>query len=124
MSEVSRRTFVKVVAAAAGGLVIAFAVPYGPRVWRRLTGASAAPADPNAFLRIGADDTVTVQLAHSEMGQGVWTALPMLLAEELDADWSRVRVEHAVAAPAYTPRLQLPPGRAERRARPGANSTD
>ena len=65
---------------------------------------SALPADPfapNAFLRIGTDDTVTVLLAHSEMGQGIWTALPMLIAEELDADWSKIRVEHAPAAPAY-----------------------
>ncbi|HXV40779.1 MAG TPA: xanthine dehydrogenase family protein molybdopterin-binding subunit, partial [Steroidobacteraceae bacterium] len=60
----------------------------------------ALPA-PNAFLRIGADDSVTVQLAHAEMGQGIWTALPMLIAEELDADWAKVRVEHAPVAPAY-----------------------
>jgi isoquinoline 1-oxidoreductase beta subunit len=56
---------------------------------------------PNAFLRIGADDTTTVLLAHSEMGQGVWTTLPMLIAEELDCDWSKVRVEHAPVAPVY-----------------------
>ncbi len=46
---------------------------------------------PNAFLRVGTDDSVTVMLAHSEMGQGIWTALPMLIAEELDADWARSR---------------------------------
>jgi isoquinoline 1-oxidoreductase subunit beta len=44
---------------------------------------------------------VTVLLAHSEMGQGIWTALPMLIAEELDADWSRIKVEHAPAGQAY-----------------------
>ena len=44
---------------------------------------------------------MTVLLAHSEMGQGIWTTLPMLIAEELDADWSKIRVEHAPAAPAY-----------------------
>ncbi|MEP6689325.1 MAG: xanthine dehydrogenase family protein molybdopterin-binding subunit, partial [Gemmatimonadales bacterium] len=59
------------------------------------------PFAPNAFLRIGSDDTVTVLLSHSEMGQGVWTTLPMLIAEELDADWTRIRVEHAPAADVY-----------------------
>jgi len=65
--------------------------------------AAAKPLPPpNAFLRIGADDTITVLLAHSEMGQGVWTTLPMLIAEELDCDWSKVRVEHAPVAKVYT----------------------
>src|SRR5439155_23959091 len=59
------------------------------------------PTVPNAFVRIAPDETVTVQLAHSEMGQGVWTGLAMLIADELDCDWSKVRVEHAPAAPAY-----------------------
>src|SRR5207253_7464072 len=44
---------------------------------------------------------VTVLLAHSEMGQGIWTSLAMLVAEELDCDWSKIRVEHAPAAPVY-----------------------
>lgn len=56
---------------------------------------------PNAFIRIGTDDVVTVIVNHSEMGQGIFTALPMLVAEELDADWSKVRVEAAPVDPAY-----------------------
>ncbi|MEK9824914.1 MAG: molybdopterin cofactor-binding domain-containing protein, partial [Methylotenera sp.] len=56
---------------------------------------------PNAFLRIDTDNTITVMLAHSEMGQSIWTTLPMLIAEELDADWSKIKVEHAKAAPVY-----------------------
>ncbi len=56
---------------------------------------------PNAFIRIGTDDAVTVIVNHSEMGQGVYTALPMIVAEELDADWSKVRVEAAPVDPAY-----------------------
>ena len=44
---------------------------------------------PNAFLRIGTDDSVTVVLAHSEMGQGIWTGLAMLIAEELECDWDQ-----------------------------------
>jgi isoquinoline 1-oxidoreductase beta subunit len=56
---------------------------------------------PNPFVRIGADESVTVVVNHSEMGQGVYTALPMLVAEELDADWSQVRVEAAPVDPVY-----------------------
>ncbi|MDP2470170.1 MAG: xanthine dehydrogenase family protein molybdopterin-binding subunit [Candidatus Palauibacterales bacterium] len=96
----TRREFLKTSAVATGGLVIAFHVPGA----KRLAIAGMAPADtfaPNAFLRIGTDDTITVLLAHSEMGQGIWTSLPMLIAEELECDWGQIRVEHAPAAPAY-----------------------
>ncbi len=96
----SRRDFLKTTALVGGGLVIAFTVPGAKRFARAERGPAASFA-PNAFLRVGSDDTVTVLLAHSEMGQGIWTALPMLVAEELDADWSRIKVEHAPAAPAY-----------------------
>jgi isoquinoline 1-oxidoreductase beta subunit len=99
---IDRRHFLRASAQAAGGLTIAF---YARPL--RLEAQEAAPAaakplpDPNAFLRIAPDGTVTVLLAHSEMGQGMWTGLVMLLAEELDLDWSKLRVEHAPAAPAY-----------------------
>jgi isoquinoline 1-oxidoreductase subunit beta len=96
----SRREFLKTGALVTGGLVIAFTVP-GARRFAQAERAPAGPFMPNAFLRVGADDTVTVLLPHSEMGQGIWTTLPMLIAEELDADWSRIKVEHAPAAPAY-----------------------
>ncbi len=97
----SRRDFLKQTALAGGGLVIAFVVPAANRFAHAQETAAAAPFVPNAFLRIAADDSITVLLAHSEMGQGIWTSLPMLIAEELDADWSKLRVEHAPAAPAY-----------------------
>lgn len=100
-SSVSRRDFLRTSAVAAGGLTIAFALPGG----KRLASAQPAPTSsvfsPNAFLRIASDDTVTVLLARAEMGQGIWTTLPMLIAEELDTDWSTIRVEHALAAPPY-----------------------
>ena len=60
-------------------------------------GVAGAAFAPNAFVRIGADDLVTVISKHLEMGQGTYTGLATLLAEELDADWSRVRVEGAPA---------------------------
>lgn len=103
-----RRKFLITTAVVAGGLVIAFAIPQAKRF---LVGGDKAAADgatssaklpePNAFLRIGSDDSITVLLAHSEMGQSIWTTLPMLIAEELDADWSKIKVEHAPAAPTY-----------------------
>jgi isoquinoline 1-oxidoreductase beta subunit len=102
--DLSRRTFLKTSAMVGGGLVVGFFVPAAARRMALAQGAPAAPAalpEANAFLRIGGDESVTVVLAHSEMGQGIWTTLPMLLNEELDADWSRIRVEHAPAAPVY-----------------------
>src|SRR5712691_9452441 len=96
----SRRRFLKTSA----GLVIGFyAAPRtGLSAFQEASARTAKPLpDPNAFLRIGEDESVTVLLSHSEMGQGIWTTLPMLLAEELGCDWSKVRVEHAPAALAY-----------------------
>jgi isoquinoline 1-oxidoreductase subunit beta len=96
VTAISRRAFL----GAAGGLVIGFSLPIKRRPFL-VEAAEPEATAINAFLRIAPDNTVTVLLSHSEMGQGVWTTLPMLLAEELEADWSKVRVEHAPAAPAY-----------------------
>lgn len=96
--KVSRRGFLQGTAATAAGLVIGF---YVPEKARAAGPPKPPPPAPNAFLRIGTDDSVTVMIAHSEMGQGIWTGLAMLIAEELDCDWSKVRSEHAPAAPAY-----------------------
>src|SRR2546426_5820249 len=97
----SRREFLKTGALVSGGLVIAFVVPGTGRFAVAQALRVGRPFAPNAFLRVGSDDSVTVLLAHSEMGQGIWTALPMLISEELDADWSKIKVEHAEAAPVY-----------------------
>src|SRR6266566_2521446 len=85
-SGISRREFVETTT----GLVIAFVVP-----WRAnaVPGPAAAPPfSPNAWLRIGSDGIVTLTADKSEMGQGSQTGLAMILAEELDADWSTVRL--------------------------------
>src|SRR6266542_245320 len=98
---VTRRAFLQTASVAAAALIIGFHLPAGPR----LRAAPPAPADPfapNAWLRIGPDDSVLVMVDRSEMGQGVATSLPMLLAEELEADWSKIRIEFAPADKAYT----------------------
>src|SRR6266403_6295716 len=99
--NVGRREFLKTSAAITGGLCIATYVPELGASARELAAAGPGIFAPNAFLRIAPDDTVTVIVNHSEMGQGVYTSLPMLLNEELEADWSRIRVEAAPVDPSY-----------------------
>jgi isoquinoline 1-oxidoreductase beta subunit len=65
------------------------------------TTQSSAPSILNPFVHIGADEAVTIMVNHSEMGQGTYTSLPMLVAEELKCDWSKIRVEAARVDPAY-----------------------
>lgn len=94
----SRRQFLKASAAAGAGLVIGVTLlPGGGKLARAAAPAAAAPVDPNAFVRIAADNTVTVAIKHIEFGQGTYTGLSTLVAEELDADWSQMRAEHAPA---------------------------
>lgn len=95
----SRRAFVKGSAVLGAGLVVAFVIPGGNRFARAASTADGIFA-PNAFLRIAPDSSVTILLGHSEMGQGIWTGLSMLVAEELDADWNSIRVEHGPASAA------------------------
>jgi isoquinoline 1-oxidoreductase beta subunit len=100
MTPVSRRSFLRTTVVSGAGLVIAFYVPGRARA-AEPPPKQKPPPPPNAFLRIAPDGTVTILLAHSEMGQGIWTGLAMLVAEELECEWSKVRVEHAGAAPVY-----------------------
>lgn len=92
----SRRDFLKTTAVSGGGLLLGFHVP-------RAFGAATPGAEhqPNAWVRIGEDNTITLLSARSEMGQGVSTALPMLLAEELAVDLAAIRVETAPPAAVY-----------------------
>jgi len=84
-----------------GALVIGFALPQSGRAATAAAKAPATTFKPNAYLRIGSDNRVTVVCGSSEMGQGVLTAIPMLVAEELDADWKLVGVEQAPVDAAY-----------------------
>ena len=89
-----RRQLLKGGLAVGAGLVIGLRLPRGAEARMAVSGA---PLVPNAFVRIGPDDTVTVLSKHIEFGQGTYTGLATILAEELDADWSTVRVESAPA---------------------------
>ena len=94
--NITRRDFLKASALAGGGLLIGFTIPAASRF-----AQAAGEFKPNAFIRITPDNRVTVICGLSEMGQGVHTAIPMLVAEELEADWSRIKVEQAPADPAF-----------------------
>ena len=99
--SLARREFLKTATALSGGLCIAAYVPELAAGAREQAAAGPGVFAPNAFLRIAPDDTITVIVNHSEMGQGIYTSLPMLLNEELQADWSKIRVEAAPVDPAY-----------------------
>src|SRR5215813_4589121 len=100
--EISRRQFLISTAAVGGALVLSFHLPsrtaqamnLAPKPW---TPPMEGGQEVNAWLIIGSDDTVTIRVAQSEMGQGVFTSMPMIVAEELECDWKKVRAEYASA---------------------------
>ena len=102
-SKLTRRKFITASATAGGGLVLGFYIPdvfsndidTASQPWETYT--DKAGAEVNAWLVISADDTVTIRVAQSEMGEGVFTSMPMIIAEELHCDWSKVRAEYASA---------------------------
>src|SRR5712671_5458195 len=88
----SRRGFLRAAAAASGGLILSLRLPFADG------DAAAADADgfaPNAFIRIGTDGQIVLTMPYVEMGQGTYTSIPMLIAEELEVELSQVRLEHA-----------------------------
>ena len=103
MGRITRRLMIfSGVAAAGGGLVAGYALlPYETIDRARKIGGKDGESMLAAWVRIAPDNTVTVIVPHSEMGQGVHTSLPMMLAEELDADWALVRMEQAPADMAF-----------------------
>jgi len=92
MTDSSRRSFLRTGAAAGGGLLLSFSLP--------LAGKAQSKAfEPNAFVRIGVDGKVVMTMPYVEMGQGTYTSIPMLIAEELEVDLKQVQVEHAPPNP-------------------------
>jgi isoquinoline 1-oxidoreductase beta subunit len=94
VSPLSRRAFLSSSATAGAGLIIGFHLP------ARATTA-AQDFSPNAYLRITPDNKITIVVARSEMGQGVWTSLPMILAEELEVGLNQISIEQAGASTVY-----------------------
>src|SRR6185436_18959441 len=98
MMNLNRRTFLKTTTAVGGGLMIGS--------YLALDGAdtdllAAGTFEPNIWLKVNSDDTVRIMLSQLEMGQGVMTSMPMLVAEELDVDWSKVKIEWTPADAKY-----------------------
>ncbi|MBL8628161.1 MAG: xanthine dehydrogenase family protein molybdopterin-binding subunit [Rhodospirillaceae bacterium] len=99
-ANVSRRTLMTTTAAASGGLLLGFALP-SLTAEDKLMAAVPKATDINAFVRIDPDNTITVLTGKTEMGQGNLTGIAMLVAEELEADWSAIKVETAPSLPQY-----------------------
>ena len=97
-SILNRRSFLQVSAAAGGGLLVGtYLHPWTDGE----TLEAAGSFEPNVWIKVNADDTVRIMLTMLEMGQGVMTSMPMLVAEELDFDWTKIKTEWAGADPRY-----------------------
>jgi isoquinoline 1-oxidoreductase beta subunit len=97
-TSLTRRAFVVASASAAGGLVISVALSGladAATIGTMTYGPDTVPNEINAFLAIDPDGSILIRSPHNEMGQGAITALPMIVAEELECDWSKVKVEYA-----------------------------
>ena len=95
--KLSRRAFLSVAAAAGGGLLLTLNLPNPDYAGN----GPLPPGTLNPYIRIDSDGTVTIVAKNPEIGQGMKTTLPMLIADQLDADWSRVHVEQAMLDPLY-----------------------
>ena len=91
--KIDRRDFLKISAMAGGGLLLGVYLPDHPQV------LAGPPLQPNVFVRIDPNETVAIWVGKADMGQGVRTSLPMIIADELNADWSKVEVIQADAHP-------------------------
>ena len=101
VKSTSRRRFLQSSGTLAGGLVISFFLPGGGARNAFAQAPQPVKVPPNAFLRIAKDGSITVMVKHLEFGQGVTTSLPMILCEELECDWAKVRYELAPAGAEY-----------------------
>ena len=98
--QINRRQFMVTTSVVGGAFVLGFVLPsrqvkaatIAEKPWNSPTTGGT---EVNAWLIIGTDDSVTIRVAQSEMGEGVFTSMPMLVAEELECDWTKVRAEYA-----------------------------
>lgn len=102
-TEIDRRSFLKATIVAGGALVFGVNLPTQTRAAERfnIPDAPAAGFQPNAFIQIAKDGKVTIVVGQSEMGQGVMTSLPMIVADELEVDWANVSYSHGPADKAF-----------------------
>ena len=92
MKNIDRRSFLKVSAVGAGGVLIGLYIEPKASAQGR-GGPPPPPPDPHTYIKIAPDGTVTIMAKNPEVGQGIKTMLPMLIAEELDVDWKSVKIE-------------------------------
>jgi len=118
-TDIDRRSFLLSVTAAGGALALGFDIPFGAT---RARAQGDAP-EVTAWIVIEPDDTVTIRVAKSEMGQGSFTALPMLVAEELACDWSKVKPEFAPPGLTFQKFLDTLQGLTDKKLGPGAASS-
>lgn len=97
----NRRNFIQSGALLSGGLLISFTIPKANKLAAIADMADLNVFAPNAFLNIGTDNSISVYLSHVEMGQGIWTTLPMLIADELDVDLKKINIKHGGADKAF-----------------------
>src|SRR5215471_4054376 len=97
VKKVNRRNFLKTGVGTAAGLTLSFALPESARL--KAQGAGSKGSALNGYIHIGSDESVTLVLPKSEMGQGPMTSLAQILADELDCDWAKVRTEFAPVDP-------------------------
>src|SRR5689334_4197013 len=89
-----RRSFLRITALAGGGVLLGVATENELKAQGR-GGAPQAPPDPHNYIKVDPDGAVTITAKNPEVGQGVKIMLPMLIAEELDVDWNRVKIQQA-----------------------------
>src|SRR5260370_12310073 len=107
-AELDRRQFLHVTALAGGGVLIGM---YAPAFAQQPGGRGGAPAipwslAPNTYITVHPDNTFTIIAKNPETGQGIRNALPMIIADELDADWSQVKIQQADFNPKYVPQVE------------------
>src|SRR5712692_1676153 len=104
-TDLSRRDFLKATAIVGGGLAIGVYLPAVAQEKLTPNPNAGKSFEPNAWIRITPDNVVTIVVDKSEMGQGVMTSMPMLVAEELDVDWSQIKLQQAPANEVYKNRI-------------------
>lgn len=106
---INRRDFIKTISTAGTGLVIGFYLPFKNNL-QAAESKSTIEFIPNIWVSVNPDNQVTLTVSESEMGQGVWTSLPMIIAEEMELDWTKVKVVQAPVDENYFGRFDMGTG--------------